>query len=354
MKAAVLTQIDAPLEVMDVEPAFVTHDSFCANGQVLVQILCSGICGSQLQEIRGFKGNAGFVPHLMGHEGCGVVRSVGPGVNRQILGKRVCMHWRKGSGGEAYLPARYTGPNGLSIGSGHVTTFSEMAVVSANRITVVDDDVPPHLCALLGCSLSTALGTIEQEAKLRFGESVLILGCGGLGMSLVQAAKLGCAFPIVCADIVDKSSLAKTMGAHHFVNLREHTLRHAKDLATVKGFDCVIDTTGSVEALETAVPLMADGGRLVMVGQPKPGDAFKIMGALDMFHGENGRCIRTTQGGGFRPNADIPRYVNLWRDGKLDIESIVSHVIPLSEINRGIDLVRSGQASRIMIYPDWN
>jgi S-(hydroxymethyl)glutathione dehydrogenase / alcohol dehydrogenase len=352
MKAAVLTTLNAPLEIWDLEHAQHTHDSVCANGQVLVDVIASGICGAQLKEIAGEKNNAQFVPHLLGHEGVGIVRKVGAGVNVQLIGRKCVMHWRPGAGPEAFLPARYEAA-GRTIGGGHVTTLCESAVVSANRITPVPDDVPDELCALLGCGLSTALGTIEQEAKLRFGESILIVGCGGVGLNLIQAARLACAYPIVAMDITDeKAEVVRDLGGHLYVNARDHgatidLVAHFPE--TQRGFDVIIDTSGSVEAIERTMQMLKDGGRYVLVGQPKPGEHFKVMNAVNLWHGDHGKHIMSTQGGGFRPSMDIPRFINLWRARHLDFDSIVSHRIGLSEINDGIQLVRNGQAGRIMV-----
>jgi len=168
MKAVVLTQLNSPLEVAEVELTPLQP------GQVLVKNLVSGLCGAQLQEIAGLKGNANFLPHLMGHEGCGIVEEVGAGVTTVKVGDKVVMHWRKGEGIEAPFPA-YTF-NGKSMSSGKVTTLSEYSIVSENRVTTVPQDTPEELCALLGCGLTTALGVITNEAEIKLGESVLIIG----------------------------------------------------------------------------------------------------------------------------------------------------------------------------------
>lgn len=343
MKAAVLTTINAPLELWDVALPFRPDGRHCGPSQVLIDVLCSGICGSQLKEIAGEKGNADFTPHLLGHEGAGIVREVGPGVNVQLIGKKVVAHWRKGDGGESIHPARYDVRGGSTVGGGHVTTLCEQAIVSANRVTVVPNDVPDELCALLGCGLSTALGTIEQEAKLKFGESILIVGCGGVGLNLIQAAKLACAYPIAVLDIVDKSEAAMNLGASVFIcgNMG------FGDCA--QKYDVIVDTTGSVEALEKTIPLLADGGRFVCLGQTKPGEDMRLLSAVNLFHGNDGRRIIWSQGGGFRPSAMIPRYVNLWRAGLLNLDGIVSHHLPLADVNKGIELVRAGQAGRVMV-----
>lgn len=342
MIAAVLTKLNAPLELMKLQHAYVSHDRFCANGQVLLRMICSGICGSQLQEIQGNKGNERFLPHTLGHEGCGIVQQVGPGVNSQLIGKRVVAHWRTGSGPEAVIPASYEAASGMRVGGGHVTTLAESVVVSANRVTPVPDDTPDELCTLLGCSLSTALGTVEQEAKLKFGESCLIVGCGGVGLNLIMAARLAGAWPIVAMDITDDKALAVLpLGAQRYVNAKNETIRGDR-------FDVIIDTTGSVEAIESTMGLLSDNGRYVLIGQTKPNQDFRVLNAVQHFHGIGSRII-WTQGGGFRPSLDIPRYTALWRGGYLNLSGIISHRIGLSEVNRGIDLVKAGQAGRILV-----
>jgi len=314
----------------------------------IIRVGILGICGAQLKEINGEKG-VDHRPNLCGHEGCGIIREVGPGVNVQLIGKKCVLHWRKGAGPEAFLTARYDGGNGKSVGGGHVTTLCQQAVVSANRLTTVPEDVPDELCALLGCGLSTALGTIEQEAKVGFGESVLIVGCGGVGLNLILAAKLAQAWPICAMDIVEeKRATVMSLGATYYINRRGDNPAPHCPLAK---FDVIVDTSGSVEAIEATMPLLSETGRYILLGQPKPGQALKIEGALHMFHGEHGKRIMATQGGGFRPSVDIPRYIQLWRSGALKLDGVVSHRMPLKEINRGIDLVRAGQAGRIMIYP---
>lgn len=344
MKAVVLTELNAPLKVLDVEPNY--HrlngdgDGALSFGQVRVKMNMSGICGSQLLEIGGHKGNAMFVPHLMGHEGAGVVQDVGPGCNRDLLGKKVVCHWRKGDGMTGAHINYACGH--VTVGSGPVVTLCEEPIISENRLTPVDADVPDELCALLGCGLSTALGTLEQEAKLRMGETVLIVGCGGVGLNLVKVARMMQASRVVVMDIcIDKCRTATQAGADDFIPSR--------DVGLLNGdFDVIVDTTGSVDALEATIPLLSGKGRYIMIGHPKPGESFRLIGAAHLFHGE-GKTIKATQGGGFNPTRDIPRYVAMWRSGRLDIKGIVTHYITLDEINKGIDLVRAGQAGRIMV-----
>jgi Zn-dependent alcohol dehydrogenase len=192
MKSAVLVELNKPLLLADVDLTELT------TGQVLVKVLISGICGSQLHEINGNKGNVKFLPHLMGHEGCGIVEGIGPGVLTVKPGDKVVMHWRPGLGIDSNFPQYIL--NGKKFSSGKVNTLTEQAIVSENKLTVIPSDTNPEFAALLGCSLTTALGIIENESYLRFGETVAIVGCGGVGLIVVAAARLRGAGEIHAVD----------------------------------------------------------------------------------------------------------------------------------------------------------
>ena len=342
MKAAVLETIDAPLVVGQVDLGAL------ARGQVLVKLIVSGICGSQLQEIAGNKGNAKFVPHLLGHEGCGTVEDVGEGVTKVKKGDKVILHWRKGDGLESDFPT-YT-YKGKKMQSGKVTTFSEYSIVSENRVTPVPADTPDDLCALLGCGLSTALGAVENNAKVRAGESVMVVGLGGLGACFIKAAKLAGAKPVIGVDIHDsKKESAESLGADVFINAAKGNVREQlpKD-AAARGVDVIIETSGNAKSIADTIPLLAGGGRYVMVGQPKPGESVEITNAVHLFGGE-GKTIMATQGGSFSPATDIPRYVQMYRDGTLNTDGLITHRTTLDDINNAIGLMRDGKANRIMI-----
>ena len=342
MKAVILETINAPLVIHEVELMPLQF------GQVLVKILVSGICGSQLHEIAGNKGNAKFVPHLLGHEGCGIVEAVGVGVSRVKPGDKVIMHWRKGDGIESDFPSYMY--KGKIIRSGKVTTLSEYSVVSENRITPVPHETPNELCALLGCSLSTALGLIDNESELKLGESFMTMGVGGLGVNLIKAAHLAGAHPIIAVDIHDhKKETALEVGADLYVNARTHSVREEieKHLG-IKDVHVIVDCTGAKQAIEDSIQLLSGIGRFVMLGHPKPGETVELKNANHFFEGE-GKSLRATQGGRFHPSRDIPRYVGLHKTGKLNIDKIITHRLRLDQINEAIDLVRNGHASRILI-----
>ena len=332
MKAAVLEELNQPLTLREVG---LTELRF---GQVLVKVLVSGLCGAQLHEIKGHKGNGKFLPHLMGHEGCGIVESVGIGVTTVKPGDKVVMHWRPGSGVESPFPS-YT-LDGKTISSGKVTTLSEFSIVSENRVTKIDFKTPSVLAAMLGCSLTTALGIIDNECELKFGESVAIIGCGGVGLNLIQAAKMKSASPIYGVDVNQNMfDLSTQLGADCFV--------YDIDYLPSK-CDVIIDTTGIPDVISKAFERLNPGGRLVLVGQPAPDRIVCLPNAVSMFDG-SGKSIRATQGGRTDPEKDIPRYINLALKGLLDYETLHTHTFSLDEVNEAFDLLKSGNAGRIMV-----
>ena len=332
MKAAVLEAINEPLKIREVGLTSLK------TGQVLVKVLISGLCGAQLQEIKGFKGNAKFLPHLMGHEGCGIVEAVGLGVTTVEVGDKVVMHWRQGSGIESDFPKYEL--NKKLISSGKVTTFNEYSIVSENRLTKVPSDTPPELCAILGCALTTALGIIDNEINLKFGESVAIVGCGGVGLNLIYAASMKGASEIIGIDNnSEKESIVIDCGANKFI----------KDIEDYDNkIDIIIDTTGSSEVLKNAVGKLSGTGRLILVGQPQPGRSFEILNAVNLFAG-SGQMIKATQGGKTNPTEDIPRYIKLYQSGKLNISNIITDSFELNNINKAFDLLKTGNAGRILI-----
>jgi S-(hydroxymethyl)glutathione dehydrogenase / alcohol dehydrogenase len=195
-KAAILTELKQPLVIEEIESGPLRF------GQVLVKIHCSGICGAQLNEIEGAKGPDKFLPHLLGHEATATVQEIGEGVTHVKPGDRVVCHWRKGLGlqgpGALYTSARFP-----RINSGWVTTFSEYSVVSENRLTKLPAGFDAEAGALFGCAATTAMGVLNNNAKLGIGESIVVLGTGGVGLNLVQFAAMVGAHPIIGVDVHD-------------------------------------------------------------------------------------------------------------------------------------------------------
>ena len=206
MTAAVLVEQNAPLRLEEVEIPTL------GVGQILVKMLHSGICGKQIDEITGKRGPDPYIPHMLGHEGSGIVTAVGPGITKVQEQDHVVLHWMKGSGIESAPPRFHI--NNQIISAGWVTTFSEYTVVSENRVTKVDSDAPSQTSALLGCAVTTGLGIIFNDINLKPGQSVAVFGVGGIGVNVLQGAKLINAYPVVAIDIHEhKLDMAREFGA---------------------------------------------------------------------------------------------------------------------------------------------
>jgi S-(hydroxymethyl)glutathione dehydrogenase/alcohol dehydrogenase len=253
LKAFVLESLNSPLVWSDLELTSLTF------GQVKVKTLASGICGAQLQEIRGHKGNAKFLPHLLGHEGCGFVEEIGPGVTKVKPGDKVVMHWRISTGIESDFPKYIF--KGREISSGKVTTLSEYSIISENRLTPIPVETPNDFAALLGCAITTAFGVVNNDAKIKIGEKIAILGCGGLGLSLIWGSKLAGASKIIGFDInIEKETVSRKLGATNFMNISS-----SSDKNWQKFFDIVIDTTGKPDVISAGFSMLSNQGRLIMI-----------------------------------------------------------------------------------------
>lgn len=336
MKAAILAELNQPLVIDQVE-----LPSVLEVGQVLVKIHCSGICGSQLGEIDGAKGEDKYLPHLLGHEGSGVVQSVGPGVRFVKPGDHVVLHWRKSQGIES-VPPRYTW-RGKPLNAGLIATFNEYAVVSENRVTRIDASSDMETASLFGCAVTTGFGVAENNAKIRFGESVVVFGAGGVGLNIVQASSLLSAYPIVAVDLHDgRLELAKTMGATHTINSKKTDARAALlEILGNQGPDVFIDNTGQPAIIEMGYELTGPQGRVILVGVPRKGKNINIYSLPLHF----GKVISGSHGGEAVPHVDIPRYRKLLDAGRIQLKPLITEHFKLDEINTAIRRMRSGELS---------
>jgi len=341
MKAAILTELKKPLVVADIE--LPKQLSF---GQVLVKIHYSGICGAQLNEIEGAKGPDKFLPHLLGHEGSGVVEAIGPGVKTLSVGDHVVLHWRPGRGLQSETPIYDW--QGQKVNAGWVTTFNEKAIVSENRLTVIPKDFGMRLAPLFGCAVTTAMGVINNDAQVKIGQSVVVFGVGGVGLNIVQAASLVSANPIVAIDLIDeKLTMARKFGATHAINAKNNQAiaEQVRAIVGKNGADVVIDTTGSARVIESAYELTHADGRTILVGVPRKGDNISIYSLPLHFK----KILKGSHGGSSEPHLDIPRYIALCQSGKMSLEGLITDEFPLEEINVALDRVRSGQSGRVII-----
>ena len=336
MKAAILERLNAPLVVDEVE-----LPRQLAPGQVRVRVHYSGICGSQLGEIQGRKGPDAYLPHLLGHEGSGEALETGPGVVHVKPGDRVVLHWQKGPGMDAPCPMYRW--RGKKLNAGFVTTFNSHAVVSENRLTPIPETLPMDVAPLMGCAVTTGLGVVNNNAKIKIGESVVILGAGGVGLNIIQGAAMASAYPIVALDrFNNRLEMARRFGATHVINTRE-TPDFSKKIRVATGAggaDVIIDNTGNTEMINFAYQATAPQGRVILVGVPKRGDNISIHSLALHF----GKEITGSHGGETRPHVDIPRYVRLYEIGKLKLDGLITHRFPLEDINQALAAMESGEA----------
>lgn len=356
-KAAFLEKLNQPLAIDYVDiPAI-------GVGQVLVKVFKSSICGAQIGEIEGAKGEDKYLPHLLGHEGGGIVKEIGSGVKHVKVDDHVVMHWRPGVGIESDFPVYHIFDK--RIGGGLVTTFNEYSVVSENRLTKIDDNIPFDVAALMGCSITTGLGLINNEAQLKIGQSIVVLGCGNVGSSVIIGANLVSAGIIIAVDIYqEKLDLAGKLGADHLIkfDVNSHTdpsgnkhlfdfdfsplLEQILDL-TGGGADVVVECSGTSNMIDVGYCMTAPGGRMILVGQT---DWYKDV----LFHQFRrhyvGKTILDSQGGLTDPTKDIPRYCKLFRESRLNILPLITHrFFGLEHINEAIAEMKSGKTGKVML-----
>ena len=340
-QAAILVEQNKPLLVESIE-----LPQSLDVGQVLVELECSGICGSQLGEIDGVKGPDRFLPHLLGHEGFARVLSIGPGVRHVQPSDSVVLHWRPGAGIESQPPQYRWRDKPLN--AGLVTTFNKHAVVSENRCTKVPSDTDPYVASLFGCAVTTGFGVVENNAKVKMGEAVVVYGAGGIGLNIIQASALSSASPVIAVDrFKSRLELARQAGATHCINSSEGDAAAAiQEALGEQTLDVFIDNTGLPEIIELGYKLSHSQGRVILVGVPRQGKTVNLYSLPLHF----GKQITGSQGGETHPQNDIPRYLRLQQRGKLQLQHLVSAHYPLEQINTAINAMRDGDtAGRVMI-----
>lgn len=336
MKAAILVEQRKPLVVDEVE-----LPQALDVGQVLVKVHYSGICGSQLGEIDGAKGEDKFLPHLLGHEASATVLETGPGVKHVKAGDTVVLHWRKGLGIEGAPPSYRW--QGRKLNAGWIATFNEYAIVAENRMTAIPAGSDLEVAALFGCAVTTGFGVVENNAKVRIGESVVVFGAGGVGLNIVQAAALVGAYPVVAVDLFDnRLALAKDVGATHLINAKsQDAAAEITAIVGAQGADVFIDNTGQPAIIELGYRLTKPQGRVTLVGVPRKGNNISVYSLPLHF----GKGLSGSHGGEAIPHEDIPRYQGLFDAGRIRLRELLTERLPLGEINTAIDNMRSGKTS---------
>lgn len=332
-KMAVLYNCGEPLAIEELEIPQLKV------GQVLVKVLFSGICGSQLAEVEGKLGPDKYLPHALGHEGSGIVTDIGEGVTKVGVGDHVIISWIKGSGLQG--PQLHYQKGKQKINAGYANTFTEYSIASENRLVPIPKDMPLDKASILGCAVATGFGAVINDAKVIPESNVLVIGTGGVSFNVIQATSLVNASKIIVLGRTDtKLERAKIFGATCVFNLSDNDIESkVKELTDDKGVDFAFDVVGERSTMELAYRLTrADGGKVVLVGIPRYQESI-VIDANALFRGKR---IIASVGGSSNPDIDFPRYVQLYLSGMLKLEQIISHRFKLTEINTALELLKKG------------
>lgn len=334
-KAAVLRQLRAPLDLCSLTlPPL-------KSGQVLVKMAFSGLCRSQLNEIQGFKGEDPYLPHTLGHEGSGIVIETGPNVTKVKPDDPVILTWMKGEGCD--VPSTTYSSCGEPVNSGAISTFLEYAIVSENRLIKIPPNMPLDEAALFGCAIPTGAGILLNELRAQKGQSLAILGMGGIGLSALLAARAFGLTPLIALDIDPlKLELAKKLGATECILIQD---REALGSYT-DCLDYAIEAAGVKSAMELAFSLVKPKtGVAVIAGNVPKGTRIE----LDPFDFILGKKLIGTWGGAIQPDRDIPLLMEAFKKENISVKPLISHTLPLEEINTALKLLENRQATRILI-----
>lgn len=370
--AAVLRDIARPRPYSESSPLGIEEIELGAprGGEVLVRIAAAGLCHSDLSVVNGDRVRP--LPMALGHEAVGVVEQVGPGVRGLAEGQHVCLVFVPSCGrckrcdeGRPALCANAAAANGsgallhgpslLRDASGElvhhhlgVSAFAQYAVVAEESAVPIPDDVPFEVAALFGCAVLTGAGAVVNTAAVRPGQSVAVYGLGGVGLSAVLGAAAAGAFPIVAVDPVPaKRELALRLGAHHVLAPDEADAA-IRDL-TGGGADVAVEAVGSARVMADALRSVDRGGRVVSVGLPAPDRTLDAVQAL-AFAGE-GKSLLGSYMGDAVPRRDIPRFIDLWRAGRMPVDLLHSGSLPLADLNHALESLAAGHAVRQLVLP---
>lgn len=358
MKAAVLFEAKRPLEIHDI-----TIDK-PGPREVLIRTAACGVCRSDLHFVDG------AYPHVMptipGHEASGVVEAVGSEVTRLKPGDHVitfftvfcgscefCVSGRPSLCVDSSTKRPKDGEPKLRLADGtpiahflNLSAFAEQMLVHENACVAISKDMPLDRAALLGCAVITGAGSIFRDSKVTPGETVAVIGCGGIGLSAVNAAKIAGAGKIIAIDPVpEKREIAPKMGATHVFDAMADDLVKQVAKLTDGGVDYAIEAVGRPNTAELAWNLLRRGGTATILGMIAPGQSVSIPGPTFL----TGKKLQGSLLGSMRFPVDLPRLVQMYLDGLLDLDTMVAERIRLEDINHAFDNLRKGDAVRSVI-----
>ena len=358
MKAAVLFEAKSPLQIEEVNVAMP------GPREVLIRTAAVGVCRSDLHFVDGAYPHA--VPTVPGHEAAGIVEAVGSDVTTLKVGDHVvsclsvyCGHCEFCVTGHLYLclgngTRRGKGdPSRLSLADGrpvaqmlNLSAFGEMMLIHEHACVAIDRDMPLDRAALIGCAITTGAGAVFNCCDLDPGESVAVVGCGGIGLAAINAAKIAGAGKIIAVDPVpEKRALAEKLGATHSVDALSDTA--ADEIVEISrgGVHHSIEAVGRPQSAATAVKVLRRGGMATILGMMPLGEKVGLS-AMDLL---SGKKLQGGLMGGNRFPVDIPRLVDFYLRGLLDLDSIIAERIELSQINHAFDELRKGDATRSVV-----
>ena len=361
MKAAVLIEAGKPLQIEDVVI------SKPGPHEVLIRTAACGLCHSDLHFIEGTYPHA--VPAIPGHEAAGIVEAVGSEVRTVKVGDAVitclsafCGHCEYCVSGRMSLclgaetrrkqgePARITRPDGSPVAQMlNLSAYAEMMLIHEHACVAINPEMPLDRAAIIGCAVTTGAGTIFNACKVTPGETVAVIGCGGVGLATINAAKIAGAGRIIAADpMPEKRALAIKLGATDVVDAMADDAAAQIQALTKGGVDHAIEAVGRPASGELAVKSLKRGGTATILGM-MPLQHSVGLSAMDLL---SGKKLQGAIMGGNRFPVDIPRLVDFYLRGLLDLDSIISETIPLSQINAGFDKMRGGAGARSVILFD--
>lgn len=334
--AAILVELSNDLEIDYVQLPKL------GKNQVIVKILSTAICGTQLSEIFGIKGEDKWLPHLMGHEACGVVLEIGSEVKKVKKDDLVIASWLDTSGINAG-GSKYTWGNRI-INAGPITTFQEISVISENKIIKSPSKEDLDKCCFLGCAIPTGFGMIKNVAKNVSSKKIMIMGAGGIGLNSIVAAKeLKASQITVIEKNKNKYDLIKKFGADTICSLDDLNQEH------INSYDFIFDASGSTYLMENSIKFLKQkSGKLIIAGNAAHDATLKINPSIF----NQGKSILGTWGGDTNLETDINGYYKILKKNIEKFDDFVSNKFSLEEINIAIKKFRNGEVLRPLINFD--
>jgi alcohol dehydrogenase len=371
IKAAVLYEMGKPRPYNESNPLVIEEVDLSSplQGEVLVKIHAAGLCHSDLSVIDGNRPRP--MPMVLGHEAAGEVIECGPGVNNLEPGDHVvfsfvpsCGHCMPCMTGRPALcePGAAANAKGHLLSGGvriknknlqainhhlGVSAFAEFAVVSQHSLVKVIPELPYEIAALFGCAVMTGLGAVVNTAKLASGQTVLIVGLGGVGFAALLGALASGAAQVIAADInPHKRALALQFGAHAAVDPSQTNSIEELKAMTNGGVDIAVEFAGVVQALEFAYAATRRGGTTVTAGLPHPNKRIELSPSLLV---AEERTLKGSYLGSCIPSRDIPAFISLYKSGRLPVDKLLSHSLKLEQVNEGFERLAQGEAIRQII-----